>query len=1039
MGLRESPTAASQRFRDITHVIFDRGTGPFNEAAALEAYHLVAKMDDETALEFVYHVTNEVLETTLEQHKDVLQKHLDRTVAKMLVTADLDEIAKGLDADQREQLKAELIGAVSKAEWDEQASEKHPRGQGGRFRSKDIIHHEGAPMSGRVANELGIPKHRDQDTPAMSADEKAQYQQEYLQIAHLLDDNINGQHDVVATKTTPNGVEKVKLNTSSPATLAAQINPHHGETITHVDAEVHKPALGGRAYDLTRSLGAGGLVGANAATASGFADQWNVSNPRNENERLYSRVAAGSKVLGAAGEATGNQKLQVAGKFGSWVGQHGPRAEAVFGPPTRKMAYRYRGTEKRPDRALVGAYGNAINTVKGANGKHASQAAANAAVPTWSEREAGREQVIGYLRTKAKVNGQLTNLHLAAGHTPPSQGVLINRDGQIVTQAVGYGDDWYLPFNLKNLKDLKGGEYVRTRTSGGLTGEDIYTGLMAGARRVTVVSNSGVFTIDFDKDFRGGRRYNDQALRMANRYDQLLDAVQSESVTRIPVAEEDKRKIADEVDHLYGPDQDPKQRQDRINAGIKAFQANPTRIDEEMRAAQDEHEARFADRAPSKDEAEAHKAKMLGLASQKQFVWKLDGMGYQAAQDALAEQFPFYIESAPNGFLKGTKPIGGRDPGYIEPGANRPHAARGNLFGGRGNPDAAEPRISAADMNHARSTAQRQADYRTRNKPSEEREASAVKPGEAAARPAAPAAKAPVNDPEVAQRIARNNATAAAAAKMQGAMRSWIGTGDVETDDEKTVERYAKMDPTDFRAAMKDPAKASELRDALESMGSNFEGRQEFMDSVPAKSVGAFDYDRAVANPEGAFEFPNATPAEKEAAAQRTGLSGKQLGQLSAPDLKREATILARAEDVAGAGGNEDTLRSVLRTEGITVPSSSDSLLRVLMGDKAERQRYMSQVKLTQASKVGVRASEPAAERESIAAPAPGAPQETGHLERHQRASNALHRLADDTDDTDTRAEAEALGRLGNDEGRAGDAELGQRGYYRLKQRGISL
>ena len=69
------------------------------------------------------------------------------------------------------------------------------------------------------------------------------------------------------------------------------------------------------------------------------------------------------------------------------------------------------------------------------------------------------------------------------GEHPAVGGDHANADGQIVTQAIGYGDDHYLPFNLKNLKGLKGGEYIRTRSVGGPTSEDIYTGLLSGARR----------------------------------------------------------------------------------------------------------------------------------------------------------------------------------------------------------------------------------------------------------------------------------------------------------------------------------------------------------------------------------------------------------------------------------------------------------------------------------------------------------------------------------------------------------------------------
>ena len=38
------------------------------------------------------------------------------------------------------------------------------------------------------------------------------------------------------------------------------------------------------------------------------------------------------------------------------VGSHGPQAEAVIGPTARRTAYRYRGTEKTPDKHIVDAY-----------------------------------------------------------------------------------------------------------------------------------------------------------------------------------------------------------------------------------------------------------------------------------------------------------------------------------------------------------------------------------------------------------------------------------------------------------------------------------------------------------------------------------------------------------------------------------------------------------------------------------------------------------------------------------------------------------
>src|SRR4029077_5663097 len=91
-------------------------------------------------------------------------------------------------------------------------------------------------------------------------------------------------------------------------------------------------------------------------------------------------------------------------------------------------------------------------------------------------------------------------LSLKGGEQPRSVGVIIDANGDLVTQAQGFNGDHYLPFDLKNLKELQGGRYVRTRAAGGLTSEDLYTGLLTGARQVQVVSNSGVFTLEFDPD-----------------------------------------------------------------------------------------------------------------------------------------------------------------------------------------------------------------------------------------------------------------------------------------------------------------------------------------------------------------------------------------------------------------------------------------------------------------------------------------------------------------------------------------------------------
>jgi hypothetical protein len=148
----------------------------------------------------------------------------------------------------------------------------------------------------------------------------------------------------------------------------------------------------------------------------------------------------------------------------------------------------------------------------------------------------------------------LINLQTKSGAIPPSRGFIVDRNGQVITEAVGYGDDHYLPFNLKNISRLKGGEYVRTRTLGGPTTEDIYAGLVSGARSVTIVSRSGIYTVEFDDTFRGSRRYNDKAARMVARYGMILDAVNSGQVTLEDIPGDRMQELRLQAAELY-PDE----------------------------------------------------------------------------------------------------------------------------------------------------------------------------------------------------------------------------------------------------------------------------------------------------------------------------------------------------------------------------------------------------------------------------------------------------------------------------------------------------
>lgn len=111
-----------------------------------------------------------------------------------------------------------------------------------------------------------------------------------------------------------------------------------------------------------------------------------------------------------------------------------------------------------------------------------------------------------------------------AGFGVPSSGIIIRSDGRAKEMYRGVGEDHYLPFSAKALPELRDGQYVRTRVVGGLTGEDITTLVTSGARRATVVSGSGVFTLDLKPNTSlGGRMTSPEVAAMGERYERILD------------------------------------------------------------------------------------------------------------------------------------------------------------------------------------------------------------------------------------------------------------------------------------------------------------------------------------------------------------------------------------------------------------------------------------------------------------------------------------------------------------------------------------
>ena len=437
-----------------------------------------------------------------------------------------------------------------------------------------------------------------------------------------------------------------------------------------------------------------------------FAGKWGRQmTDRGVNDQTWRRLQASSKLAYDMGGKYLPDNAQFALKVGEWAGQYAPQAEKVIGPTARRSAYRYRGVEKKPDPLFQ----RDIDTLRlsSKDGRTAHEALIFGST---SQHQRGRDASNGLIedrqesRTITRMkellpDASLYELNRKSGTIPPSQGIVIDRSGKVVTEAVGYGDDWYLPFNLKNLSRLKGGEYIRTRAYGGLTTEDIYVGMVSGARAVTVVSHSGTYTMEFNDDFRGARRYNDKAGRMHARYAQLLDAVKSGDVQMSDISPARSQELVDQASMLSGvdaadveavmntPEYKSLRIRERKNPTLAVADRNAAAVDGINQFLLDNPTYRnfddFSDRTGITDPLEA--ARELGAQREVTNAiataertnadnlnpLKLNGRGYGKALKALQQQFPYYIARAeyiPSG-------VNRQDLGYVKPKFIRPEGA----------------------------------------------------------------------------------------------------------------------------------------------------------------------------------------------------------------------------------------------------------------------------------------------------------------------------------------------------------------------------
>lgn len=525
----------------------------FNRAAADAVFGALVGMDDEEAL-----VVGRLLVADAVRWESVAKRAeiAEAFNADVAARADKlrDALARSAVAKARagEDNTVELAAMVELAKAYDAHETRDSRGRWAESHLTIGYDESLKPLHPKHAESLGI-----HGGEALKAKDQSRFQQAYAQIAHMV---APYQH-AGGTEGPTRALLHVNVQTAKgghdtrvyaiPAQGPISIPVTGKEKITSAMVTTSPtPSAGGAAFDAVSAAGGSPRAAAAAAGAvhggifspdrlGAYRDQIDTVDTQDEyipSQRVFRNLQRGSALLSDSLGSAAPRKLQYALQVGEHVGRLGPQAQRIVGPTADRAAYRYRGIEtpvdpvlgsvlaelKRSDR--VGQSRQGIRTPEQKRA-YMLEGTVNPDTGNWFS-----SNVHTFFR-KQLPSVDLATLQVKSGHVPPSQGVIFDKNSNVAHSAVGYADDHYLPFTPKMLKALKGGDYIRTRTFGGPTTEDIYTGLVSGARSMTVVSHNGVYHVEFKDDLRGGRRFNDKAARMVARYGQLLDAVQSEQVT----------------------------------------------------------------------------------------------------------------------------------------------------------------------------------------------------------------------------------------------------------------------------------------------------------------------------------------------------------------------------------------------------------------------------------------------------------------------------------------------------------------------------
>lgn len=578
---------ATKRPVQLDHHHFGKGPSDpnFSLRAARKAHaDVMARWDDPVEGDdfkaLMLHTIQNATAQDIEAHKPQIQAFLNRFFG-----AQRQQIGKALVR----MYVASSVAAAQEFRKDQWQESYWRRGRGGRFAGytgpKPSYGYQKVPTQAQAARAFGY---------GGSYAQHAQQQMMLAQAAQIAGAATSGRQQEVKWQ-----MKDRKGNVRSVVLPAGQMpKARRGETFVGQRGAGLKGedlTVGDYGFNLLQALGAPASMAAAGTQVPGAVNQlgqaWDQQSTKygvdTATGAAFSRIKAGSDALHTIGAAMGptpvGTKAKVAAAIGRYVGEHGEGAETWLGPHARKTGYKYRGVEREP-RDLP---------------------------------ERGEDEQQYHDRLVARISGhipsrQIHELNLASGFTAPSHGYLRDRKGNVITEAHGAGDDHYLPFKLSGMTRMKDGSYIRTRSTGGPTTEDIYAASVSGAKKFTVVSRQGTYEVAFDPEFTHSKRFGDIALGMSRRYGHILDAVASGQVKAYGEVS-DKQLAQFEDDALNNPD-------------IVPEGTSPTRA----RALAREHARTMA------AQQESEEGRTLSL----------DGEGYNYALSALASQYPYYLHYA---------------------------------------------------------------------------------------------------------------------------------------------------------------------------------------------------------------------------------------------------------------------------------------------------------------------------------------------------------------------------------------------------------